>query len=112
MTTTATPPTVTKETLIGEFADAAIAEIETLAKPEILTLIQTGEVDVEAGLANLLKNLPKPAGIEGALLSPIESAIASAADSYAAAAVAKYGPTVIFALIDTQLHAWAVDLGG
>lgn len=105
-------PPVTTQTLIGEFADVAITEIETVAKPTIVGLIQTGEVDAVAGLANLLKNLPKPPGIEGALVAPIEAALSTAADTYAAAAVAKYGPDVIFALLDTQLHAWAAKIGG
>jgi hypothetical protein len=104
--------TVTQQQLVGEFIDAALVAVETVAKPTIVSLINTGEVDAVAELTNLLKNLPKPPGIEGTLVAPVEAALASAAESYAAAAVAKYGPDVIFALLDTQLHAWAKTLGG
>jgi len=103
---------LTRNQLLGEFADAALLAVDTAAKPAIVAAISAGEVDAQAALTNLLKNLPRPNGIEGALVGPIEAAFAQAAESYAAAAVAKYGPDVIFALLDAQLHAWAKALGG
>lgn len=102
---------LTSKQIIGEFADAVVAAIES-QKGALEPVIATAEAEVTAGLTNLLKNLPKPSGIQGALVAPLEAAFAQAAESYAKEAVAKYGPDIVFALLDAQLKAWAKEIGG
>jgi hypothetical protein len=112
MTTTATLP-VTQSTLIAGFVAEALTLIDTSAKPEIVALINSGEIKAEALLTSFLTSLPVPSGIEGALLKPIEKDLETAAESYAAKAVAQYGGEVIFdVLIDPALHKWGALLGG
>jgi hypothetical protein len=104
--------TLTTNVLIGEFADAVLVEVETVAKPTIVNLINTGEVNAEAALVKFLTSLPKPGGMLGGIEGQIETSLENAAIAYAKTAVAKYGGDVVFALIDTQLHTWAKAIGG
>lgn len=100
----------TLNTILEEFGTAVLAEIDTVAKPSIIAMINAGEVKAEAALAAFLNSLPKPGGIEGAIVAPIETALENAANNYAVAAVAKYGGEVIFTLLDAQLHAWVAKI--
>lgn len=102
---------LTFKTFIGEVADVAVAEFEANSAP-IEALIAAGEVDIQSAVAHLMANIPKPSGIAGALAAPIEAAIEAAIVSAVNQTVAKYGPAVLFALVDKQLHAWATQLGG
>ena len=104
-------PTITSKQVVGEFADAAVAAFET-QKPAVEALIASGEVKLEEAVANVLKNLPKPSGIQGALVAPLEAAFESAALAYAQTVVAKYGADALYTLLDVQLHVWAKQLGG
>ena len=91
----------------GQIADAIIAAAE-LNKTVIIDAINSVEGGVEAFLANAVNNV-KP---NGAILPLIWNAVKPSIVSELAKVEAANPGTVIFALIDAEVHTLAKSIGG
>lgn len=75
-------------------------------------LITSGEVDAEAGLTNLWKNLPTVKGAAGLIVGPVEIAVENQVTAFVKNFIAAHGATVVEGLIVTLLQNEAKSLGG
>jgi len=74
--------------------------------------IGTGTAELQAGLANLLKNIPSVKGLAGIVVGPVEVAFEAAVNKYVANLVATKTPAALFALGQTLIQHLITDAGG
>lgn len=91
----------------GTIADMIVGTLEA-DKTQVLALIAQGEGDLKKALVTALASAPKPTGLLGYVFPMVEKNL----ETYADALLAKYGPDILFALLDTQARAYAAKLGG
>lgn len=88
----------------------AIAAAVSANAPTVEAWLATGEADVEAGLANLIKNIPSVKGALGLVVGPIEAAVEAGINAYVASLVAKYTPAQLVQLFVAFLTALAAKV--
>lgn len=91
----------------GAIADMMVSTFEA-DKTQVLSLIAQGEGDIKTALASAIASMPKPGGMLGMVFPMVEKNF----EAYAETLLAKYGPDIIFAFLDTQARAYAAKLGG
>jgi hypothetical protein len=95
-------------TLLEELELGALTAIVTAAtadEPALEAMIATGEADLQAGLVNLIKNIPMVKGALAMIVGPLEATVEAGLEAYAATLIAKYTPKQIFMLIIGGLTA-------
>lgn len=90
----------------------ALAAILTSNSTAIEAAITSGEVDIQGAVTKLLATIPKPGGVEGMVVDPIEAAVFAAATAYLNSVLAKYTPAQIVAFGVGLLQAEAARLNG
>jgi len=112
MTTAVTAaPVPAWQEIAGTIAEAGVAFFEA-NQATVTTYLGTLE---DGGLAELTKELallPQPTGLAGVVLKVIEAQGVSLIESQAQALITKYGPAVLFSIIDTRLKQYAAAIGG
>jgi hypothetical protein len=88
----------------------ALAAIITDNTTAIQAAIGSGEIDIQGAVTKLLASIPKPGGIEGTIVDPIENAVFAAVSAYIGSLFAKYTPAQIVAFAVAQLQAEAARL--
>jgi hypothetical protein len=89
---------------------SAIAAFITANSSVVESYIGSGESAVLAGLTNLIKNIPSVKGALGLVVNPIEGAIESGIEAYAASLLAKYTPAQLVVLLTQFLNALAAKV--
>jgi hypothetical protein len=74
-----------------------IINVSQLNAPAIQQWIANEEAAAQAGLVNLIKNIPSIKGAIGLIATPIEGAVEAAITAYVAAFLAKETPATVFA---------------
>ena len=90
----------------------ALAAIITDNSTAIQAAIASGEIDIQGAVTKLLASIPKPGGIEGDVVDPIENAVFAAVSAYVGSLFAKYTPSQIVAYAVKLLQAEAARLAG
>ena len=90
----------------------ALAAIITDNTTAIQAAIAAGEIDVQGAVTKLLASIPKPSGVEGMVVDPIETAVFAAVEAYIGSLFAKYTPSQIVAFGVGLLNAEAARITG
>jgi hypothetical protein len=96
MTATAPAPSILSTVakgLIGATISAAQAD-----SANIIAWIGSGTTEAQAWITTLLSKIPKPSGVEGLIVGPIEAAAEAGITGFIAQEVSTYTPTVLFNL--------------
>jgi len=101
------------QTVLQEVEAGALNAIAAAitANPGVLEgIIASGESDVTAGLANLIKNIPSVKGALALIVGPLEAAVETGIEAYVASVVAKYPPAALEALIVAYIQGLAAKV--
>jgi ABC-type Fe3+ transport system substrate-binding protein len=101
------------KTLLQEVEAGALTAIATAINANsalVESYIASGETAVLAGLTNLLKNIPSVKGALELVVGPLEAAVESGVETYAASLVAKYTPAQLTQLLVQFLTALAAKV--
>jgi hypothetical protein len=102
---------LTWKDIAAEIAIAAHAYYDDAA-PLVEAWMRDTEADVISAIMAELAMLPQPQGMAATVERVIVGEAGSLIESQAKALVAKFGPEVIYAMIDTRLKQYTASLGG
>jgi hypothetical protein len=90
------------QTVLQEVEAGVLGAIGAALKsnqPMVESWLTTGEGDVQAGLVNLIKNIPTVKGALGLVAGPVEGAVEAGIEAYVASVLAKYNSAELFTLL-------------